>query len=164
MNAAADKVGTFKIEPFKLPSQSGAEIDSATISSPYIVLFFYPKDSTPGCTREAIAFSQQLGDLEALGATVFGVSGGNITSKAKFCERSTLTVSLLADEDLTLAKALGAYGPKKFMGRSYEGILRKTFILDKYHDNNYHTVLGEIEGVKPELHALKVIELIRSFR
>lgn len=164
MNTEAIKVGTFKIEPFKLPSQSGAEIDSAAISSPYLVLFFYPKDSTPGCTREAIAFSQHLGELEALGATVFGVSGGNSASKAKFCERSSLTVTLLADEELTLAKALGAFGPKKFMGRSYEGILRKTFILDKDQNNEYHNVLAEIEDVKPELHASKAIELLKSLK
>ncbi len=159
MNTEATKDKPLKIAPFKLSDQSGAELDSASIKSPYIVLFFYPKDSTPGCTKEAIAFSENLNELEKLGAAVFGVSGGTTASKAKFCERSALSVSLLADEDLSLAKALGSFGPKKFMGKSYEGILRKTFILDQGHN-----VLAEIEDIKPELHAAEAIKILRSIR
>lgn len=159
MNTKAEKLEASKIEPFKLKDQSGTEVDSTSIDSPYLVLFFYPKDSTPGCTKEAIAFSERLTELQDLGASVFGVSGGTSASKAKFCERSALKVSLLADEDLTLAKSIRSFGPKKFMGRSYEGILRKTFVLDQ--DLN---ILAEIEDVKPELHAAEVIKFLESLK
>jgi peroxiredoxin Q/BCP len=144
---------------FNLKDKDGVPhaLDGGT--SDYTVLFFYPKDDTPGCTIEAKGFSAQIKDFQTHGVRVFGISGGSDRTKAKFCEKHQITVPLLSDEDFAVARSYGAFGDKKFMGRSFKGIFRKTFILDKAG-----TVVRIFDSVKPEGHAREVLAALQELR
>jgi peroxiredoxin Q/BCP len=150
------KVGA-KAPSFNLPDQEGKKRGLKNLGGDYVVLYFYPKDDTPGCTVEAREFSNNISAFKRLGASVVGVSGGDVKSKDKFCQKHGLEITLLADTDFEVAKSYGAYGKKKFMGREYMGILRKTFVLDK---------LGKLvqlyADVKPEGHAEQVLEFLKA--
>ncbi|MGV8130912.1 MAG: peroxiredoxin [Candidatus Pacearchaeota archaeon] len=123
------------------------------------VLYFYPKDNTPGCTIESKGFSLMLDEFENLNATVIGVSGGDNKSKEKFCASHNLKHVLLSDIDFLVSKEYGVYGEKSFMGKKYMGISRITFILDK---NN--KILKIYENVKPIGHAKEVLNFIKSLK
>lgn len=123
------------------------------------VLYFYPKDNTPGCTIESKGFSLMLDEFENLNATVIGVSGGDNKSKEKFCTSHNLKHVLLSDIDFLVSKEYGVYGEKSFMGKKYMGISRITFILDK---NN--KILKIYENVKPIGHAKEVLNFIKSLK
>jgi len=116
--------------PFKLLDKDGREHSLNTIASKFTVVYFYPKDNTPGCTIEAQEFSAGLASLKKLGASVIGISGGDAKSKGKFCDAYDLTVTLVSDPDFKIAAKYDSYGEKVFMGRKYKGILRNTFLLD----------------------------------
>jgi peroxiredoxin Q/BCP len=94
------------------------------------VLYFYPKDNTPGCTTEAINFSQQQSVFQALGVKILGVSPDSEKSHGKFIEKQQLNLQLLSDPDHAVAEAYGVWGLKKFMGKEYMGILRSTFLIN----------------------------------
>ena len=144
-----------KAPNFKLNDKDGGVHQLQSPGADFTVLYFYPKDSTPGCTLEAQEFTATLKDFKARGARVIGVSGGDGSSKAKFCSKYKLNVPLVSDTDFKVAKSFGAYGDKKFMGRSFKGIFRKTFILD-----SKGTVVKVFESVKPEGHATEVLKAI----
>lgn len=146
-----------KAKNFTLKDKDGKEHALNDIKADYIILYFYPKDNTPGCTVEAIEFSKYLKEFEKLGAKIIGISGGDERSKKKFCEKHNLKVLLLSDPDFSVAKAYGAFGKKKFMGREYEGIYRYTFLLDK--DKN---IIKEYKKVKPAEHAKEVLRDIKE--
>jgi len=146
-----------KAPNFKLQDKDGKPHQPSAPGAEYTVLYFYPKDSTPGCTIEAQEFSSWLKEFSARKARVLGVSGGDNSSKAKFCSKYKLTVSLLSDTDFKVARSYGAFGDKKFMGRSFKGIFRKTFLLDKKG-----TIVKVFDSVKPEGHALEVLAAIDS--
>lgn len=95
-----------------------------------IILYFYPKDSTPGCTAEACSLRDGYSELVKQGFVVLGVSPDTTASHRKFIDKQSLPYTLLSDPDHTIAEAYGAWGPKKFMGKEYVGILRKTFIIN----------------------------------
>jgi len=95
-----------------------------------VILYFYPKDNTPGCTTEAIGFTTILKDFQALDAVVIGVSPDSPASHAKFIEKKDLKVILLSDEDKEILKAYGAWGLKKFQGKTYKGVIRSTFLIN----------------------------------
>lgn len=117
---------------FSLPSTDGGEIDlQAFIGKKYVVLFFYPKDSTPGCTREACGFRDVSEQLEDANAVVLGVSRDSMTSHQRFVEKQALNFPLLSDSDSEVCKAYGVYQLKKNYGREYWGIDRSTFLVDK---------------------------------
>ncbi len=103
---------------------------SAYVGTSGLIVYFYPKDNTPGCTREACSFRDNQAGLKKLGYGVVGVSGDSAKSHQKFIAGQRLNFPLLADEDQTLQKAFGAYGEKQLYGRSYMGTLRSTFVLD----------------------------------
>ncbi len=94
------------------------------------MLYFYPKDDTPGCTKEACSFRDGMGSLKALGATVLGVSADNVDSHGKFANKYELNFPLLADANAETAKAYGAYGDKNMYGKIFTGILRYTFLIN----------------------------------
>lgn len=142
---------------FSLPDQSGKPFSLREVRSPYTVIYFYPKDDTPGCTIEAKEFSQALAKFAKRHITVVGISGGDVRSKEKFCGKYKLKVPLLADVSFDVAKRFGAYGKKSFMGRSYEGILRRTYILDQSK-----RIIKEFESVKPAGHANEVLAFIEG--
>ena len=121
-----------KAPDFTLPAQ-GADSDTITLSelrgSP-VVVYFYPRDSTPGCTTEACDFRDNLGRAKSAGATVLGVSPDSIESHQKFAEKQSLNFPLLADEDHAVAEAWGVWREKKNFGKTYDGIVRTTFLID----------------------------------
>lgn len=118
----------------------------------WVVLYFYPKDMTPGCTVEACSFRDNLSRLTAKGAVVLGVSADSAKRHAKFSETERLTFPLLVDEDKKICEAYGAIGSKKFMGREYVGIFRNTYLI-----NPKGIVVKVYENVKPAGHVDEII-------
>ena len=142
---------------FLLKDKEGREHSLEDINSDYIVLYFYPKDSTPGCTIESQEFTQDLDKFRKLNISIVGISGGNEESKKKFCERYNLRIILLSDSDFSVSKKYGVYGEKSFMGKKFMGIKRTTFILDKNRN-----IIKTYENVKPAGHSEEVLEFIKS--
>lgn len=140
---------------FALKDYSGKEYSLESFSEDYLVVYFYPKDDTPGCTIEAREFNKALPKYEKLGARVVGISGGDERSKQKFCQKHNLKITLLSDTNYTISKKFGVYGEKSFMGRKFNGIFRTTFLLD-----GQRNIVRVFENVKPEVHADEVLELI----
>ena len=152
------KVGD-TIEDFQLENQFAKTVTLTDTTKSYFVLFFYPKDNTPGCTIEAKAFSQLLDDFEKEDTIVIGISGGDTVSKQKFCDKQDLQVTLVSDTDYTYTKKLGLYTKKKFMGKEYMGIERTTVILD-----SQRIILHIFDSVKPLGHAKEVLEWIKTHK
>ena len=118
-----------------------------------VVLYFYPKDDTPGCTKEACSFRDAFADFRKRGIEVLGVSTDSEASHKKFAAKYKLPFTLLADPDHAIADAYGVYGEKKFMGRTYMGVKRMTFLIDEKGK-----IKKVFEKVKPEEHAREVLE------
>jgi peroxiredoxin Q/BCP len=117
---------------FSLEGASGKVTLSSLIGQPpgrYVVLYFYPKDKTPGCTREGQAFSAALAAFKAAGAVVFGISKDSVSTHASFTESCGITVPLLSDPDLGVHQAYGAYGEKTTYGKKVTGTIRSTFVV-----------------------------------
>ena len=146
-----------KAPPFLLPDQRGEMKSLSEFDADYLVLYFYPKDLTPGCVLESREFSKRFQEFKKLGATIVGVSGGTSSSKMKFCGKFKLKQSLLADEDFAVAKSFGAFGKKKFMGRVYDGVFRMTFVISRSGN-----VIAKYTEVKPIGHAEEVLAFLRS--
>lgn len=115
---------------FTLPSDSGEPVRLADLRGTRVVLYFYPKDDTSGCTKEACGFRDALPAINQRNATVLGVSPDPVRSHERFRDKYQLNFPLLADEDHRVAAAYGAWGKKKMYGREYEGVLRSTFVID----------------------------------
>ena len=115
---------------FTLPDQDGTPVRLSDFRGRTVVLFFYPKDDTPGCTREACAFRDRSSELKKLGVTVLGVSPDSVKSHGKFRTKYTLNFPLLSDPDHAAAEAFGAWKEKSMYGRKYMGIERSTFVID----------------------------------
>lgn len=142
---------------FSLSDKEGNVVSLKKIAADFTVVYFYPKDNTPGCAIESKAFSRDLKALEKLGATVVGISGGDQKSKTSFCKKEKLTVTLLSDSDFSVAKKFGVFGEKTFMGRKFLGIFRTTFLLD-----SKLKVIKVYEKVSPETHSAEVIADIQG--
>lgn len=123
------KVGS-KAPEFSLLNQDGIEVKLKDFSGRYLVLYFYPKAMTPGCTTQACSIRDIKQELDDLGVVVLGVSPDPVARLQKFRDKHQLNFDLLADEDHTLAEAYGVWGLKKFMGKEYMGLIRTTFIVD----------------------------------
>lgn len=115
---------------FKLKNQDGEIVQLNDFTGKKIVLYFYPKDMTPGCTTEACDFNASLAQIKKMGAVVLGVSFDDEKKHQKFVEKYKLGFDLLVDADKSVAKAYGVFQKKKFMGREFMGIVRSTFIID----------------------------------
>jgi peroxiredoxin Q/BCP len=116
---------------FTLPDQSGHPVTLSSLRGQRVVIYFYPKDDTPGCTKEACNFRDRWSDLETHGIRVLGISKDGAASHNKFIAKYTLPFSLLSDaEPCPVATAYQSYGLKKFMGREFMGMLRQTFVID----------------------------------
>lgn len=122
-----------------------------------VVLYFYPKDDTPGCTKEACSFRDQWASVRKTGLAVLGVSTDSVNSHAKFAEKYKLPFTLLADEDKKIVSAYGVWGEKVFMGRKYQGTHRVTFLIGR--DGRIQHIW---EKVKPEGHAAEVLAVARQ--
>ena len=118
-----------------------------------VVLYFYPKDDTPGCTKEACSFRDAFAEFKKRGIKVLGVSPDSAKSHQKFAAKYDLPFTLLADKDHAIADAYGVYGQKKFMGRTYMGVIRSTFLIDEKGK-----IKKVFEKVKPDEHAREVLD------
>jgi len=112
-------------------NQHGDTISSEQFRGKKIILFFYPKASTPGCTVEACDFRDHYADLVAKGFEVIGVSADSVKRQLNFSTKQELNYNLIADEEKSIIEAYEAWGPKKFMGREFDGILRHTYVIDE---------------------------------
>jgi peroxiredoxin Q/BCP len=123
------KVGG-KAPDFNLPASTGDKVSLKSLKGKIVVLFFYPKDDTPGCTKEACSFRDELDLFKKKGAVIFGISNDPLVSHQKFIEKYTLTFPLLSDEDHAVSEKYGVYKEKSMYGRKYWGIERSTFVID----------------------------------
>ncbi len=143
---------------FTAPTQTGETVSLAQFKGKQpVVLYFYPKDDTPGCTREACGFRDSWAELKKAGAAVLGVSTDSVRSHAKFAEKYRLPFPLLADEQRKVVTAYGVWGEKTFMGRKYKGTHRVTFLIGT--DGRIARIWDQ---VKPEQHAAEVLEAIKQ--
>jgi peroxiredoxin Q/BCP len=137
---------------FSVTTSGGGKISLADFKGQNVILYFYPRDDTPGCTKEACAFRDYFADFKKKGAVVFGVSTDSVKSHDKFVEKFKLPFTLLADENKKIVEAYGVWGEKSFMGRKYLGTNRVTFLIGPN---------GRIKKiwplVKPEEHAAEVL-------
>ena len=124
------KIGD-KAPKFTAKDQDGNEISLTDYTGKKLVLFFYPKASTPGCTMEAKNLRDHYQDFKDKGFAILGVSADSARRQKNFCNKNELPYPLLADEDKNVIQAYGVWGPKKFMGREYDGIHRTTFVIDE---------------------------------
>lgn len=146
-----------KAPDFTLPSDEGTTVSLKSLRGSPVVLYFYPKDDTSGCTTEACEFRDAWADVKASGARLYGVSPDGVKSHEKFRAKFDLPFPLLADEDHTVAEAYGAWGEKSMYGRKYMGILRTTFIIDEKG-----RIARVFEKVKPAGHADEVLAALRE--
>ena len=148
-----------KVPDFCLPNQDEEEICLRDIKGRWIVLYFYPKDNTPGCTTEACDFTAALPDFEGLDAIVLGVSPDSPEKHRKFIEKKDLKITLLADEDKELCNLMGVWQLKKFMGKEYMGVVRSTFIINPVGEVaavwEKVRVKGHVDAVKEKLNQLQ---------
>ncbi|MEN9208211.1 MAG: thioredoxin-dependent thiol peroxidase [Gloeomargarita sp. GMQP_bins_120] len=138
---------------FCLVSGDGQTVTLAQFRGQWVVLYFYPRDHTPGCTKEACGFRDRYPALQQAQAVVIGISTDPPESHAKFSRKYNLPFLLLSDPDGQVARAYGSYGSKKFMGRTYEGVLRHTFLIDPQGQ-----IAHIYRQVKPETHAQQVLQ------
>ncbi len=148
------------IPNFCLPNQDEEEICFRDIKGRWIVLYFYPKDNTPGCSTEACDFTEALPDFTALEAVVLGVSPDSPKKHRNFIEKKGLKITLLADEEKDLCKKFGVWQLKKNYGREYMGVVRSTFLIAPNGTLAYKwekvRVKGHVDDVKAKLEELKV--------
>lgn len=142
---------------FTLTSDGGQEVSLSDYRGQKVVLYFYPKDDTPGCTAEACAFRDDHSDIVAAGAAVLGISPDTIKSHDRFKAKYNLPFALLSDPDHRVADMYGAWGEKKMFGKAYEGILRSTFIVDEEGK-----IVKVFPKVTPKDHSREVLAALQS--
>ncbi|RDU70593.1 peroxiredoxin [Helicobacter brantae] len=142
---------------FALQNQDGVEVRLQDILGKVLVLYFYPKDNTSGCSLEAQDFTSLLGEFQSLGANVVGVSPDSIQSHKRFIEAKGLKLMLLSDPSRSVSASYGAYGVKKMYGKEVQGIIRSTFVISKEGK-----ILQTFYNVKAKGHAEKVLEFVKS--
>ena len=142
---------------FTLPDQDGNNVTLSDLRGRPVVLYFYPKADTPGCTTQACGIRDHRGDYEQAGAKVLGVSPDTVTAIRKFAEKYTLDFELLADEDHAVAELYGVWGEKKMYGKTYMGVQRATFVIDPEG-----RVAKVFPKVSPKTHDEVVLEALRE--
>jgi peroxiredoxin Q/BCP len=141
--------------PFTLPASTGQTISLQDLTGKQVVVYFYPKDDTPGCTKEACGFRDTYAALQAAGVAVLGVSADSLGSHTKFTAKYHLPFPLLADTDKAMATAYGAWGEKNVRGRTVVGMKRMTFLIDAAG-----TIQHIWPAVKAEGHATEVLKTL----
>lgn len=142
---------------FELAASNGEKVKLSDYKGRYVVLYFYPKDMTPGCTTEACDFRDQINEFKGLDTVILGVSPDNITMHQKFIEKYSLPFALLADEDHQVAELYGVWQLKNMYGREYMGIERSTFVI-----NPDGVLVKEWRKVKVKDHVTEALEFIRK--
>lgn len=146
---------TSKAPAFTLPTDDGSSVSLTDFAGRKVVLYFYPKDDTSGCTTQACEFRDNWRAVQQAGAVVLGVSPDGVASHQKFRDKFDLPFPLLADEDHVVAERYGVWGEKSMYGRKYMGILRTTFIIDEEG-----RIAHVFEKVKPQGHAAEVLAVL----
>ena len=146
-----------KAPDFTLPSTNGENQKLKDLLGKYVVIYFYPKDDTPGCTIETNDFNKLLPKFKKLNCEIFGISKDTIKSHDKFREKFKIKFDLLSDEKIKVLKKYKVWGKKKFMGREFMGIIRSTLLIDKKGK-----VLKVWDNVKVKDHAKEVLETLKS--
>lgn len=146
-----------KAPAFSLKATNGKTVKLSDFKGKNVVLYFYPKDDTPGCTKEACAFRDRHSEIEGLGAVVLGVSPDDVASHGKFTEKFQLNFPLLADTDHALAEKFGAWREKNMYGKKSMGVQRSTFLID-----GSGTVVKVWKKVSVDGHDEQVIEALKE--
>ena len=146
-----------KAPEFSLPDQDNKLHKLSDYRGQWLLLYFYPKDDTPGCTKEACAIRDNFPSFRKLNIKIFGVSVDSIKSHKKFSEKYNLPFTLLADQEKKVVKKYGVWGKKKMMGREYESTHRTSFLIDPGGK-----IAKIYKNVKPEIHAEEVLENLRE--
>ena len=142
---------------FELPDQNGDLVKLSDLAGQTVVLYFYPRADTPGCTIQACGVRDRSGEYRESGARVLGVSPDTVEDVKRFADKFDLDFTLLADADHAVADAYGAWGEKSMYGRKYQGIFRTTFIIDRAG-----RIAHVFEKVKPKGHAAEVLDALAS--
>lgn len=142
---------------FSLPDQDGKTHKLSDYKGKWVVLYFYPKDDTPGCTKEACNFRDSFRELTKLGVQILGVSKDSVKSHKKFAEKYDLNFPILSDESKEVIKKYKAWGVKKFMGREFEGVLRTTYLI-----NPKGNIEKIYEKVNPLIHSGEILEYLST--
>ena len=142
---------------FNLPSTNQKTFSLKENQGKYVILYFYPKDDTPGCTIETIDFNKLLPKFKKLNCEVYGISKDSLKSHDKFRDKYKIKFDLLADEDLNVLKKYKVWGKKKFMGREFMGVIRTTYLIDKKGK-----ILKVWDNVKVKDHAKEVLETLQN--
>ncbi len=150
------KIGD-KAPEFNVKDQNGNLVSLANYKGKKVVLYFYPKDLTPGCTMESCNLRDNYSKLKEMGFEVIGISADNEAKHRRFINKHRLPFTLLADVDKKVINAYGVWGPKKFMGKTFDGIHRKTFVISE--DGKIENI---IEKVKTKAHTEQILELYKN--
>ncbi len=142
-----------KAPEFKLLDQNSQFVSLESFRGQHVLLYFYPKADTPGCTKEACAFRDDYSAYSDRGVVILGVSPDTVKKQAKFKQKFQLPFTLLADDDHKISETYGVWGPKKFMGKEYEGVHRTTFLID-----SEGKIKQVFEKVKPAEHSVEILE------
>ncbi len=142
---------------FTALDQQGKTLNLSDFNGKRVVIYFYPKDDTPGCTTQACNIRDNYSTLQKEGIIILGVSADGEKKHQKFIAKYDLPFSLIADEEKELINLYGVWGEKKFMGKVYDGIHRTTFLLD-----NQHTIIGVIEKPKTKDHTREILDIFKS--
>ena len=146
-----------KAPDFTLFDKDGNEVSLSDFSGKKIVLYFYPKDNTPGCTRQACAFAESFENFKELDAVVIGISKDSVSSHVKFAEKYSLPFVLLSDPEHKVIEAFGAWQEKKNYGKTYFGTVRSTFIIDE------NGIIEKVmPKVKPDTNAAEILEYLEK--
>ena len=146
-----------KAPAFTLPDKDGNPVSLSDFAGKKVVLYFYPKDNTPGCTRQACAFAAAYGEFERLGVSVIGVSKDSAASHQKFADKHGLPFILLSDPELTAIQAYDVWQEKKLYGKVSMGVVRTTYIIDE------HGVIEKaMPKVKPDTNAAEILDYLKS--
>ena len=150
------EVGT-KAPDFTLKNQEGQEVSLSQFAGKRVVLYFYPRDNTPGCTRQACAFAGSYDAFRDLDAVVIGVSKDSTASHRKFADKYTLPFTLLSDPELTVLQAYGVWQEKKMYGKVSMGVVRSTYLIDEQG-----MIQAVMPKVKPDTNAAQILELLNQ--
>jgi thioredoxin-dependent peroxiredoxin len=142
---------------FELQTDTGETVRLSDQRGKQVVLYFYPKDDTPGCTTQACGIRDAYGEFERAGAVVYGISPDDVQSHEKFKQKYTLPFTLLADDDHAVADEYGVWAEKSYQGRTYMGVDRSTFVIGE--DG---TVKAVMHKVKPDTHADDVLAVLKA--
>ncbi len=147
-----------KASVFELPDQNGKKHKLSDYKGKWMVLYFYPKDDTPGCTKEACNFRDNIKKFQEKGVVILGVSKDSVASHKKFSDKYHLNFTLLSDEEKKVIKAYKSWGLKKFMGRTFEGTLRNMYLIDP------QGVIKKVyEKVNPLIHAGQILKDLEQY-